>query len=73
MLPIRVRFTFADGTTETQAYPVEVWSRDARRYVRQYAFPGKHVARIELDPDHMLIDIDRGNNVWLASSRVVAN
>jgi hypothetical protein len=41
--------------------------------VRQYAFHGKHVARIELDPDHVLIDIDRGNNVWLASPRVVAN
>lgn len=65
--------TFADGTTEDRAYPVEVWSRDARRYVRQYTFPGKRVARIELDPNHVLIDIDRSNDVWLASPRVVAN
>jgi hypothetical protein len=71
VLPIRVRFTFADGTTEDHAYPAEVWSRDARRYVRQYAFAGKHVTRIELDPDHRLIDIDRSNNVW--SLREVAH
>ena len=67
VLPIRVRFTFSDGTTQDYAYPAEVWARDARRYVRQYAFAGKHIARIELDPEHRLIDIDRDNNVWLAN------
>jgi hypothetical protein len=70
VLPIYARFTFSDGTTEERVYPAEVWSRDARRYVRQYAFAGKRLVRIELDPDHRLIDIDRSNNVWLANQVV---
>jgi hypothetical protein len=66
VLPIRARFTFSDGTTEDFRYPAEVWSTNTTRYLRRYAFTGKHVTRIELDPDHRLIDIDRSNNVWSA-------
>ena len=67
VLPIRARFTFNDGATEDFFYPAEVWSRNTTRYVRRYVFEGKHVTRIELDPEHRLIDIDRGNNVWSAN------
>jgi hypothetical protein len=66
VLPIRARFTFTDGTTANYSYPAEVWMHDGRRYTRAYALGGKHIARIELDPDHRLIDIDRSNNVWSA-------
>jgi Peptidase family M1 domain len=66
VLPIRARFTFADGTTQEYRYPAEVWSTNTTHYVRRYSFVGKHVSRIELDPDHLLIDIDRSNNVWTA-------
>jgi hypothetical protein len=66
VLPIRARFTFSDGSTEDFHYPAEVWSTNTTRYLRRYSFPGKHVTRIELDPDHRLIDIDRSNNVWSA-------
>jgi hypothetical protein len=27
---------------------------------------GKKVVKIELDPDHRLVDIDRTNNTWTA-------
>lgn len=64
VLPIRARFTFSDGATQDFFYPAEVWSRNTTRYVRRYVFEGKHVTRIELDPEHRLIDIDRSNNVW---------
>lgn len=64
VLPIRTRFTFTDGTTEDLTYPAEVWSTNSGFYVRIYEFPGKTVDRIELDPDHRLVDVDRGNNVW---------
>jgi hypothetical protein len=63
VLPIRVRFTFADGSTEDLSYPAEVWSTNSARYQRSYTF-AKMLTRIELDPDHRLIDIDRSNNVW---------
>lgn len=64
VLPIRARFTFTDGTAQEFDYPAEVWSTNTRRYVRTYAFVKKQVARIELDPDARLVDIDRKNNVW---------
>ena len=64
VLPIRVRFTFADGTTQDLVYPAEVWSTNTSQYRRTYKF-GKAVTRVELDPDHRLIDIDRSNNVWI--------
>jgi hypothetical protein len=72
VLPIHARFTFTDGTTADYRYPAEVWSHDSRRYARQYALAGKHLARIELDPDHRLIDVDRSNNVWSAAGTLSA-
>jgi hypothetical protein len=66
VLPILARFTFSDGSTEDYHYPALVWSMNSLRYVRRYAFAGKRVARVELDPDHHLVDVDRSNNVWLA-------
>jgi hypothetical protein len=67
VLPIRARFTFADGSTQNFDYPAEVWSTSAAGYLRRYAFPGKTLAKIELDPEERLIDIDRGNNTWTAA------
>jgi hypothetical protein len=64
VLPIRVRFTFTDGTTENFKYPAEVWSTNSTAYVRQYSFPGKKLAKVELDPDHLLLDINRSDNTW---------
>ncbi len=64
VLPLHVRFTFSDGSTQQYDYPAEVWSTNTTRYLRQYSFPGKTLTRIELDPDRLLVDIDRTNNVW---------
>jgi hypothetical protein len=67
VLPIRARFTFGDGSTQDFNYPAEVWSTNTSQYVRQYQFAGKKLAKIELDPDHRLVDVDRSNNVWSSS------
>jgi hypothetical protein len=67
VLPIRARFTFADGSTQNFDYPAEVWSTSAAGYLRRYAFPGKTLVKIELDPEERLIDIYRGNNTWTAA------
>ena len=73
VLPLRVRFTLRDAacagsdcatTTEDYLYPAEVWSTNAARYSRRYAFPGKKVVGVEIDPDGRVVDIDRGNNAW---------
>ena len=64
VLPIRARFTLSDGSTQDFNYPAEVWSTNTLRYIRRYSFGAKRVVKIELDPDHRLVDIDRSNNVW---------
>ena len=66
VLPIRVRFTLSDGSTQDFNYPAEVWSTNTVRYIRRYSFVGKKVVKIELDPEHRLVDLDRSNNVWTA-------
>lgn len=67
VLPVRARFTFADGTTQDVMYPGEVWGLSQRRYVREYDF-AKRVAKVELDPDKRLLDADRSNNTWTAGN-----
>ncbi len=67
VLPLRVRFTFSDATTQDYEYPAEIWSTDSRQYARTYTFLNKRVARIEIDPDGRLVDVDRKNNRWEAS------
>jgi len=64
VLPLHVRFTFNDGSTQTFDYPAEIWSTNTTFYEREYAFPGKKVTKIEIDPDKQSVDIDRSNNVW---------
>ena len=64
--PIRARFTFTDGSTQDFNYPAEVWSTNTMLYAREYAFAGKKLARIELDPEKRLVDVDRSNNAWPA-------
>jgi hypothetical protein len=64
--PIRARFTFSDGSTQDFNYPAEVWSTNTSMYPREYAFVGKKLTKIELDPEQRLVDIDRSNNVWPA-------
>jgi hypothetical protein len=64
VLPIHARLTFSDGSVENYDYPAEVWSTNTTRYMRRYTTNGKTLARIELDPDKRLPDIDRTNNTW---------
>ena len=75
VLPLRVRFTLRDArcsgaecptTTEDFEYPAEVWSTNTARYSRRYTFPGKTVVGVQIDPDGLLVDVDRGNNGWTA-------
>jgi len=64
--PIRARFTFSDGSTQDFNYPAEVWSTNTSIYPREYAFTGKKLTKIELDPEQRLVDTDRANNSWPA-------
>ncbi len=68
VLPMLVRFTFSDGSKQDYTYPAEVWSTNTTYLVRQYEFLGKKLTRIEIDPDHRMIDLDLSNNVWPSGS-----
>jgi len=69
VLPIHARFTFSDGSVENIDYPAEVWSTNTTYYVREYAYVGKKLAKIELDPEKRLIDVNRENNSWPAGDK----
>jgi hypothetical protein len=64
VLPLHVRFTFDDKSTQNFDYPAEIWSTNTTFYVRSYAFTGKKMTKVELDPDKKSVDVDRDNNVW---------
>lgn len=64
VLPLHVKMTFNDGSTQTYDYPAEIWSTNTSFYDRLYMIPGKKIAKIELDPDEKSVDINRANNVW---------
>ncbi|MES2525177.1 MAG: M1 family metallopeptidase [Gemmatimonadota bacterium] len=70
VLPMRAVLTFTDGTSQEYVYPAEVWSQHSRHYTRGFRFVGKSLAKVEIDPEMRLLDIDRGNNVWTAPARI---
>jgi len=62
VMPLTFRVTYADGTTEDQRLPVEAWFQ-SDRLVRTLA-SDREVREVRIDPDQMLPDVARGNNVW---------
>jgi hypothetical protein len=62
LLPAELRITFDDGKTETVKLPVEMWNLGPRFLYRLTST--RRVRRVEVDPRHVLPDVDRSNNVW---------
>jgi hypothetical protein len=62
VLPAELRVTYDDHRTETVRLPVEMWNLGPRFTYRLPA--GRRVQRLEVDPRHVLPDVDRSNNVW---------
>ncbi len=61
-VPAPVVVTYADGHAQRQTVPVSVWLGGAREHTLR--FPAGAVARVEIDPEGYLIDLDPSNNVW---------
>jgi hypothetical protein len=61
-MPVDLKVTFADGTTEKIRLPVEAWY-EGSRYLYVRPFP-KDVVKVEIDPDKNFPDVRRQNNVW---------
>ena len=66
VMPLVIRATFVDGTTEERRLPVELWSQSDKVQVGLESTA--KVTEIRLDPDQALPDIDRKNNVWTAEA-----
>ena len=62
VMPAELRITFADGTSDTVRLPVEMWNLGQRF---TYRVPARKTVRsVEVDPRHVLPDVDRANNIW---------
>jgi hypothetical protein len=61
-MPVLLEITFADGTTERQMVPVEIWQRgDTWNHLIKTT---KEITGITIDPDKLLPDINLGNDHW---------
>ena len=65
VMPLELEIGYADGSSERRRVPVEAWFTSDRHTVRTV---GRDVARVVIDPDRHLPDVERENNRWTASS-----
>jgi hypothetical protein len=63
-MPARIAVTRADGGIERLEVPVEVWLGGAKRHTLQVA-NGATVTKVEIDPEQLFADVDRGNQIWV--------
>ena len=70
VMPIILEFTFADGTTEVQRIPAEIWRMGTETVSKVFPF-AKEVTSVVLDPFLETADVDTSNNYY--PSRTTAN
>jgi hypothetical protein len=63
-MPVIAKVTQAGGQTEIVKLPVDVWRRGGT-WTFRYPSTDKIIS-VELDPNHVLPDADRTNNIWKA-------
>jgi hypothetical protein len=65
-MPVLLRATYADGSTQDKTVPVDQWLEGKRLITVE--MPAGEVTKVEIDPDQYMMDVDRSNNVWTAES-----
>ncbi len=63
VMPILVKYTYADGTSKMETYPAEIWRLNDKE-VSKTITSDKEITKIEVDPDLETADIDTSNNTW---------
>jgi len=63
-MPVFLRVTYEDGNVVNKRISVDEWLKGKRTV--SAAFEAGTPARVEIDPDHWLPDVDLSNNVWTA-------
>ncbi|WKN41576.1 M1 family metallopeptidase [Tunicatimonas pelagia] len=61
--PLLVEFTYADGTTETDYIPAEIWRKNEQQATKVFV-KDKEAVKIVLDPRRATADADTGDNVF---------
>ena len=61
-MPVILKLTFADGSTEDLRIPAEIWRQDARK-VTKVMLLDKELEKLELDPYRETADTDLSDNV----------
>ncbi|WP_419210878.1 M1 family metallopeptidase [Maribacter sp. X9] len=61
-MPVEMKVTYMDATTELIKLPVEIWQRgNTWNYLINN---GKGIKQVELDPDKILPDVNSSNDSW---------
>jgi len=61
-MPVIVRISDASGNSQVIRLPVDIWERGGS-WTFKYPSTGR-LTSVELDPDHVLPDENRANNIW---------
>ena len=63
VMPIIVEYTYADGTTNTETYPAQIWRLNDNEVSKSIP-SDKEIIGIKVDPNLETADIDTSNNSW---------
>jgi hypothetical protein len=64
VMPLILRVEYAAGEPTVVNLPVEGWARSDQWTVRLAETKGRRITRVTVDPEELLPDVDRKNNVW---------
>jgi len=63
VMPVILKFTYADGSTEVKRIPAEIWRLNDQE-VSKVFYTRKELTNIALDPNLEIADTDRDDNYW---------
>ena len=63
VMPIIVKYTYADGTSKTETYPAQIWRLNDNEVNKAIA-SDKEIVSIVIDPKLETADVDTSNNSW---------
>lgn len=67
VMPVILKFTFADGSEQIERLPAEIWLKSEKEFTKVFPFE-KEVVGVELDPYLETADTDRNDNYWPAQT-----
>ncbi len=63
VMPIIVKYTYADGSSEIVKYPVQLWRKNLDQ-VYKVVTSDKEIIEVTLDPNFETSDVNMNNNNW---------